>query len=186
MKSAAEKGRWPASVPGVFTSTKVGAEGYRKTHAFTMAPALIPVFRAAIQRHDRPSAGDPQAIVGHLAGLYEEMGHPAHLARELAEDFLDQHAGDLALWAVHRMAFRDRDDATVIARPAPAPAPEGSHRDRTDRRAAKIQGARETLAALTAPGAAPAAAAVDRATRIPAAAAPHGSAPTAAAGRPVS
>ncbi|MFE3608342.1 hypothetical protein [Streptomyces goshikiensis] len=131
VKSAAEKGRWPASVPGVLTSTKAGTEGYRKTHAFTMAPALVPVFRAAIQRHDKPSAGDPQAIVGHLAELYEEMGHPAHRARELAEDFLDQHAGDLALWAVHRMAFRDQATATTIAdpkspRPAPATIPEES------------------------------------------------------------
>ncbi|MGW3389528.1 hypothetical protein [Streptomyces cinereoruber] len=104
VKALKKEGRWPASVPGVLISTKAGPEGYRKTHAFTMPPALVPVFRAALQRHDKPPAGDPEAVVGHLAELYEEMGRPAHAAREFAQDFLERHAGDLAVWAVHQMA----------------------------------------------------------------------------------
>ncbi|NEA18966.1 hypothetical protein [Streptomyces halstedii] len=104
VKALSKEGRWPASVPGVLISTKAGPEGYRKTHAFTMPSALVPVFRAALRRHDKPADGNPEAALGHLAELYEEMGRPAHIARELAQDFLERHAGDLAVWAGHRMA----------------------------------------------------------------------------------
>ncbi|MFJ4342605.1 hypothetical protein [Streptomyces sp. NPDC088915] len=121
VKSLTEKGRWPASVPGVLTSTKAGPEGYRKTHAFTMPPALVPVFRTALQRHNKPPAGDPQAIVGHLAELLEDLVGMTHEgAREFAQDFLERHAGDLAVWVVHRMAQSPPDPLLD-----PPPATEG-------------------------------------------------------------
>lgn len=102
VKALKKEGRWPESVPGVLISTKAGPEGYRKTHAFTMPPALVPVFRAALQRHGKPPAGDPQAVVDHLVAMYEEMGRPTHRARQCAQDFLEQHADDLAAWLTHR------------------------------------------------------------------------------------
>ncbi|MFF7816046.1 hypothetical protein ACFZCF_29575 [Streptomyces sp. NPDC007945] len=101
VKALTAQGRWPASVPGVLTSTKAGPEGYRKTHAFTMAPALVPVFRAAIHRYDKGPAGDPEAVVNNLALLYEELGR-GDQARHLALRFLTRHADDLAAWLAHR------------------------------------------------------------------------------------
>ncbi|MFH8254200.1 hypothetical protein [Streptomyces roseolus] len=89
------------AIPGVLTSTKAGPEGYRKTHAFTMVPALVPVFRAAVHRYDKGPAGDPEAVVNNLALLYEELGR-GDQARHLAVRFLTQHADDLAAWLAHR------------------------------------------------------------------------------------
>ncbi|MFF0754365.1 hypothetical protein [Streptomyces sp. NPDC004267] len=108
VKALRKKGSWPASAPDVLTSTKAGPEGYRKTHAFYMTAALVPVFRAAIQRHDKPPAGDPQAMVGHLAVVFEEMGFSTPVARESAQEFLERHADDLAAWLAHHSGPQDR------------------------------------------------------------------------------
>ncbi|MFJ5143019.1 hypothetical protein [Streptomyces sp. NPDC088707] len=106
LQSLTKAGDWPESVPRVLISTKAGTEGWRKTHAFSMAPALVPVFRVAIRRFDK-GAGDPQAVVDHLVALFEEMGRPTRDAREFAREFLEQHANDLAAWLAQRTGPQD-------------------------------------------------------------------------------
>ncbi|MFK3734674.1 hypothetical protein ACI2LJ_30910 [Streptomyces sp. NPDC088090] len=102
-RTLTEQGRWPPSVPGVLTSTKAGPEGYRKTHAFTMVPALVPVFRTAIQQYDKGPAGDPQAAIDRLAEVFENLGScTREAASQAARDFLQRHADDLAAWLAHR------------------------------------------------------------------------------------
>ncbi|MGW0562909.1 hypothetical protein ACWDZ4_20375 [Streptomyces sp. NPDC003016] len=66
VKALIKQGIWPESVPEVITSTKAGPEGWRKTHAYYMPPALVSVFRAAFLRIDPRPPGDPQATAGHL------------------------------------------------------------------------------------------------------------------------
>ncbi|MEU8541942.1 hypothetical protein AB0C52_18460 [Streptomyces sp. NPDC048717] len=102
VKALMKQGKWPESVPRVLTSTKAGKEGWRKTHAFHMPSALVPVFRVAFHRYDKGSEGDPQAAVGHLAELYEEMGRSTRDALKFAQEFLELHADDLAAWLAHR------------------------------------------------------------------------------------
>ncbi|GHG04412.1 hypothetical protein ACFFSH_34135 [Streptomyces filamentosus] len=102
-RTLTSQGNWPSSIPAVLTSTKAGPEGWRKTHAFHMPAALVPVFRTAIHQHDKGGAG-AQSIVGHLADVYMKAGHAPQDATEYAQEFLELHADDLAAWLAHRAA----------------------------------------------------------------------------------
>ncbi|MFF5447136.1 hypothetical protein [Streptomyces sp. NPDC012888] len=75
-----------------------GRSSWFKTGGYRLPRHLAAFFREAFSRVYPVRPGDPQAAVGHLAALYEELGHSTARAREFAREFLEAHADDLAAW----------------------------------------------------------------------------------------
>jgi hypothetical protein len=114
VNSLTKKGIWPAEVGNPLTSTTAGKEGWSKTYAYHLDARALPAFRAAFARRESPGRGNPQAVLDRLAELYEEMGHRDIDARKFAEDFLTEHADDLAAWLkTHATQQRRRDAAAA-------------------------------------------------------------------------
>ncbi|NML55136.1 hypothetical protein HHL19_35590 [Streptomyces sp. R302] len=99
------KEKWlPEGAVLPLTSTYDGRSSWSKTDGYRLPPHLAVIFRNAFARVYPARRGNPQAVIKHLVELYEEMGHSTRDAREFTQEFLEQHADDLAAWLEDQQA----------------------------------------------------------------------------------
>ncbi|MCF3142195.1 hypothetical protein [Streptomyces platensis] len=96
------------------TSTYDGRSSWSKTDGYRLPRHLAVIFCDAFRRI-YPAPGNPQVVKDHLTALYVELGHHEQAAREMAEDFLETHADDLAIWLHARVRpWRPGDTSSQV------------------------------------------------------------------------